>query len=420
VVTLLFGLAITVVPAVPAAAATGTIEGTVTGPGSVPIDGAEVYVYSDGASYSELTAADGTYSINVAAPGVYEIEVWPPEGSDLVPYLQSEIEVGSGATVTIDVELTDGGTISGHVDLPVGASTSSVLVFVTGSGFGFGISWVEADGSYSVGGLPAGDYYVQFDTDPTSGLRPELYDDAPMPGDADVVTMVGDAEITGIDAELDFCTTPFLDVPTTHRFCVPIQWLESSGIAGGYSDGTFRPGAPITRAAMASFLWKRAGAPTGPFDPPGYSDVPSNHPFATAIAWMADEGIAGGYADGTFRPGARVSRQAMAAFLWRAAGEPYIPPFPFCFFDDVCEDHPFFQPITWLVLEGLADGYDDGTFRPTATVSRQAMASFLHGDQIRMEWDEVFPDEEPFPFSAPGSGKRAHDAPAGWSGVLVP
>jgi hypothetical protein len=40
-------------------------------------------------------------------------------------------------------------------------------------------------------------------------------------------------------------------------------------------------------------------------------------------------------------------------------------------------DHRFAEAIAWMARTGLARGYDDGTFRPTATVSRQAMASFL-------------------------------------------
>lgn len=45
---------------------------------------------------------------------------------------------------------------------------------------------------------------------------------------------------------------------------------------------------------------------------------------------------------------------------------------------DVPTDRPFRNEIGWLVIEGIANGFDDGTFRPTDPVSRQAMAAFLH------------------------------------------
>jgi hypothetical protein len=120
-----------------------------------------------------------------------------------------------------------------------------------------------------------------------------------------------------------------------------------------------------------------------------HSDVGATHAFYTAIAWLTAEGIAGGYADGTFRSGAKVSRQATAAFLWRDAGEPAAPAFPECPFVDVCAGHPFLDAITWLSFEGIASGFDDGTFRPVSPVSRQAMASFLLRDEYRRQWAEV-------------------------------
>lgn len=52
-----------------------------------------------------------------------------------------------------------------------------------------------------------------------------------------------------------------------------------------------------------------------------FSDVPDDHPFAEDIAWMASTGISEGYQDGTYRPSAPVSRQAMSAFMRRLAGD---------------------------------------------------------------------------------------------------
>jgi len=49
-----------------------------------------------------------------------------------------------------------------------------------------------------------------------------------------------------------------------------------------------------------------------------FSDVPPSHPFYNDITWLSRSGITTGYPDGTFRPGAPVTRQAMAAYLQRA------------------------------------------------------------------------------------------------------
>jgi hypothetical protein len=156
-----------------------------------------------------------------------------------------------------------------------------------------------------------------------------------------------------------------------------IAWLADQGLSEGYPDGTFRALEPITRQAMAAFLHRLAGQPAAPDGAPSFGDVGADHPFHAAISGLADTGAATGYADGTFRPSAPVSRQATAAFLHRLAGEP-IPPGGAPSFSDVRPGHPFRTQITWLAATGITTGYPDGTFRGSAAVSRQAMAAFLY------------------------------------------
>ncbi|MCC5950690.1 MAG: S-layer homology domain-containing protein [Acidimicrobiia bacterium] len=167
---------------------------------------------------------------------------------------------------------------------------------------------------------------------------------------------------------------PFADVPSTHPFVGAVRWMADNGISTGFADNTFRPTAPVTRQAMASFLWQIQGAPEGPFPDPGLADVPPGHPFHTPIAWMVDSGLATGFDDGNFRPTADVSRQATAAFLWRIEGQPGAPSPDFT---DVPPTHPFAAAIGWATAAGVTGGFDDGTFRPANPVSRQAAAAFL-------------------------------------------
>gem|GEM_PF-5588179 len=68
-------------------------------------------------------------------------------------------------------------------------------------------------------------------------------------------------------------------------------------------------------------------------------------------------------------------------------------------FSDVPTDHTFHDEIAWLVSEGVTTGFDDGTFRPTVAVSRQAAAAFLQ----RYTTDTPpGPDPDPVPDPAPG------------------
>jgi hypothetical protein len=178
---------------------------------------------------------------------------------------------------------------------------------------------------------------------------------------------------------LPTCVTPFWDVGVHHQFCEDIEWAALEGVAGGFADNSFRPTNPISRQAMAAFLYRLAGEPD--FDPPGtptFSDVPLSHTFFAEIEWLVAEDITGGFPNGTFRPGATVTRQAMAAFLYRLSGEPDFDPPSTPSFSDVPTSHPFFTEIEWLVAEEVASGFDDDTFRPANTVTRQATAAFSH------------------------------------------
>jgi hypothetical protein len=194
-----------------------------------------------------------------------------------------------------------------------------------------------------------------------------------------VTRPVGDAcESGSVEILPPPCEQAFPDVSTNHPFYEDICWLEQTGITTGFEDGTFRPGADITRQSMAAFTFRISGSPLLPLaNTTSFSDVSSGFVFYEDVEWMADEDITRGYSDGTFRPSAPVTRQAMSAFIYRLAGEPSFldpttPSFP-----DVSESHPFFHEIEWLSQSGIADGYDDGTFKPERSISRQAMAAFL-------------------------------------------
>lgn len=129
--------------------------------------------------------------------------------------------------------------------------------------------------------------------------------------------LIGLGAAAKVASQATAASASFSDVPPTHPFVTPIAWMVDQGITSGYADGTFRGGSSITRQAMASFLWRSAGSPAGPFADPGFSDVGPSNPFHTAISWLVANEITTGYADSTFRPAIYVTRQAVGAFLYR-------------------------------------------------------------------------------------------------------
>lgn len=180
------------------------------------------------------------------------------------------------------------------------------------------------------------------------------------------------------DVAVPTSADPFVDVPATHPFATQIGWLAAQGITTGYADGTYHPAEPVSRQAMAAFVYRFAASPH--FTAPAvarFVDMPVGAAFYREVMWLASQGVTTGYADGTFRPAAPVSREAMAAFLYRVAGSPAVPAGP-AGFSDVPVTYPFFTEISWLAAQGITTGYADGTFRPTEPVSREAMAAFLY------------------------------------------
>lgn len=172
------------------------------------------------------------------------------------------------------------------------------------------------------------------------------------------------------------CSTPFVDVGEGHTFCEAIAWGAGTGMIAGWPDGTFRPTVTVSRQAFAAFLHRSQGSPVAGPGAPTFPDVGPTHEFRSSITWLADEGIATGYADGRFGPADPLSRQAIAVMLHRHAGSP-APSVDAPTFPDLPGDPTFATAIRWLAEEGVTDGYQDGTYRPTAPMTRQALVAML-------------------------------------------
>jgi uncharacterized protein YkwD len=176
---------------------------------------------------------------------------------------------------------------------------------------------------------------------------------------------------------------PFTDISTS-GFQEAIGWMKDHGISTGYTDGTYRPAESVSREAMAAFVYRLAGKPafTAPANSP-FTDVPTHHLFYKEIAWMKASGLSTGWADGTYRPYDTVSREAMAAFMKRFAGNfcsrygalhfaaPSVPTF------GDSRSSIFYADIEWMRVAGVSTGWPDRTYRPFENVTREAMAAFM-------------------------------------------
>lgn len=165
----------------------------------------------------------------------------------------------------------------------------------------------------------------------------------------------------------------FPDVPKTSRFHDEINFLVSRDIISGYSNGKFQPAKDVTRgeaAIMVSRMLKLNSTPRNT----KFKDVDKDHGASGYIAAAADRGLINGYEDGTFRPNNKITRGDMAIVLERAYG---LMAGSYGRFSDVGSNMNAYTAILEMAGAHIVTGYPDGTFRPTANVTREQFSAFL-------------------------------------------
>ena len=94
------------------------------------------------------------------------------------------------------------------------------------------------------------------------------------------------------------------DSTITYKEAVDV--ISAIGVVDGYTDGSFNPGATLTRGAAAKIICNMILGPTTAAalraDTAPFKDVPADNQYAGYIAYCVQQGIISGYADGTFRP----------------------------------------------------------------------------------------------------------------------
>jgi hypothetical protein len=225
----------------------------------------------------------------------------------------------------------------------------------------------DFNGDHCVDGL---DLSAIVENDASTALdRPARYD---LDADGDFDPTDIDLLLTRFDLDCGTPTRPppgpaFSDI-AGNVHAGNILLMAEAGIAGGFGDGTYRPGRVVTRGQMATFLTRALDLVPGAG--PTYADIGSDV-HGPSISAVAALGITSGYPDGTFRPGLPVTREQVATFLTRAFDLPLAPP-PF---SDVRGPHA--QPVGAVAAAGIAAGFGDGTYQPALPVPRSQMASFL-------------------------------------------
>ena len=151
------------------------------------------------------------------------------------------------------------------------------------------------------------------------------------------------------------------------------RWLERD-LVSGYPDGTFRPDSEVTRAEFITFVDRAFELPMRQ-GYTGFTDVQEGDWYYGHLVAAVQAGIIGGYPDGTFRPGASITRQEAASVLQRLLG---LEETQILTFDDSDAIGSWARPaVKAVVSAGIMGGYPDGTFRPGAPITRAETLTVL-------------------------------------------
>jgi hypothetical protein len=107
----------------------------------------------------------------------------------------------------------------------------------------------------------------------------------------------------------------FADVPASDWAFPYVETAVARGVLSGYPDGTFRPGAPLTRAQLTKMLALASGWTPDMAGPGDFSDVGPTDWFSGYVGLATSAGTMSGYDDGTFRPYAAATRAQVAKIL---------------------------------------------------------------------------------------------------------
>lgn len=180
----------------------------------------------------------------------------------------------------------------------------------------------------------------------------------------------------------------FRDVTSTHWAFASVERAAELGLVTGYSDGTFRPDTPVTRAQFVLMLWRMCGKPAAA-KAASFADASADW-YQDALSWAVENGYVNGLSDTRFGPDAPITRQQATAILFRLNGgqsgtELTLTGIYEQTFADSTTIAAWAKDATWwAVYHELVSGVGGSRIAPEANASRAQIAAILlrYADQF--------------------------------------
>ena len=173
---------------------------------------------------------------------------------------------------------------------------------------------------------------------------------------------------------------PFTDVSTSDWFYSDVMFVYENGLFSGTDSRSFSPNASMTRAMLVTVLYRLEGEPAGTGSS-SFSDVSSGSYYEKAVAWAAANGIVTGTVSTSFSPDAKVTREQLAAILYRYAQYKKLDTDASAKLDSFSDAGNVSgyasEALSWAVSEGLINGAS-GRLMPKGDATRVQVAAILH------------------------------------------
>ncbi len=174
---------------------------------------------------------------------------------------------------------------------------------------------------------------------------------------------------------------PFSDVHETDWFFENVKYVHQNGLMNGTSETTFEPQTGVTRGMLVTVLHRQEGTPE-PQNASTFLDVPEGSYYETAIRWAQENGIVNGYSETEFKPDEPVSREQIAAIMYRyATVKGTAPTGAWAIrldYEDLADISEYaLEGVMYCKLQGIMQGKDGNRFAPKDSATRAEIAAIL-------------------------------------------
>ena len=174
---------------------------------------------------------------------------------------------------------------------------------------------------------------------------------------------------------------PFTDVADTAWYADAVQYVYENGLMTGVSESEFAPDGTATRGQIVTILWRLAGSPVVNYAM-RYADMDEGAWYGEAVRWAASTGVVTGYSESSFGPNDAITREQLAAILYRyvkTQGQGFTGMwyFPLRYDDAASISSWADEAMHWCVMKGLLNGTSETTLSPQLTATRAQLAAIL-------------------------------------------